>query len=198
VEAEARFGSRRASHEVWATGDVSAGEAVAIGFPTGRHLGLFPCPRDAWLANLLLSSYGYALRLLLQSLFPFRVSSPQPPLLPFGESTTYLGFGPPSTSHTGRPLTRLPSSASFRPQALSASRRFSPPHGLQAYFIPQPSPGPLPVQGFLHLAQPPSLIRRSYPHAVGLDPLTHEWAAANPSPRLRGLAPCEGANQPAQ
>jgi hypothetical protein len=35
----------------------------------------------------------------------------------------------------------------FRPQPLSGSRRFSPQAGLQAYFIPQPCPGPILFRG---------------------------------------------------
>jgi hypothetical protein len=162
------------------------------GSPRGAHWACFHARKGAWLANLLLSSYAYNLRLLLQSLLLFRVPSLPPPLLPFGESTTYQGFGPPSTTHTGRPLTRSPSSASFRPQALAASRRVTPPHGLQACFIPQPSPGPIPVQGFVLLAQPPSLIGRSCPLAVGVGPLTHEWAATDPDPSTSRLCSVQG------
>jgi hypothetical protein len=162
------------------------------GSPRGAHWACFHARKGAWLANLLLSSYAYNLRLLLQSLLLFRVPSLLPPLLPFGESTTYQGFGPPSTTHTGRPLTRSPSSASFRPQALAASRRVTPPHGLQACFIPQPSPGPIPVQGFVLLAQPPSLIGRSCPLAVGVGPLTHEWAATDPDPSTSRLCSVQG------
>jgi hypothetical protein len=38
-------------------------------------------------------------------------------------------------------------STMFRPQALTASRRFSPRIGSQAYFIPQPCPGPILFRG---------------------------------------------------
>ena len=51
----------------------------------------------------------------------------------------------------------------FRPQAIAASRRFAPQYSLRTYFIPQPSPGLYPVQGFIHSVQVLSFIRRTVP-----------------------------------
>jgi len=91
----------------------------------------------------------------------------------FRRSLSYQGLGPRRDLTRSRPLivlqgTRSPRStispapalgtpmlqknssspASVRPQALSASRRFTPRTGLRACFIPQPCSGPLPFRGF--------------------------------------------------
>jgi hypothetical protein len=69
------------------------------------------------------------------------------------------GFGPPHDITNSHPfgaaslsryfsnveISQIPTP--FRPQALSASRRFSPQVGLQAYFIPQPCSGPILFRG---------------------------------------------------
>jgi hypothetical protein len=47
------------------------------------------------------------------------------------------------------PFTEIPISASFRPQAFAASRRFTPHSSLRACFIPLPRPGFSAVQGLL-------------------------------------------------
>lgn len=79
------------------------------------------------------------------------VPSPRTPLEVFRPELTYPGFWPSSRRHqlasTHRGGTQRP--ASFRPQALSTSRRFSPQAGLQVCFALQPCPGPIPVQGLL-------------------------------------------------
>jgi hypothetical protein len=48
-------------------------------------------------------------------------------------------------THSNVEISQIPTP--FRPQALSASRRFSPQAGLQAYFIPQPCSGPILFRG---------------------------------------------------
>jgi hypothetical protein len=58
------------------------------------------------------------------------------------------------------------SSASFRHQVFSTSRRLSPHSGLRAYSIPLPRPGFPPVQGLLSPRSSPFLIGRSCPLAV--------------------------------
>lgn len=66
-----------------------------------------------------------------------------------------LGSRGPRSSTSSAPALGTPmlqknssSSASVRPQAFSASRRFTPRTGLRACFVPQPCPGPLPFRGF--------------------------------------------------
>jgi len=91
----------------------------------------------------------------------------------FRRSLSYQGLGPRHDLTRPRPLvvlrgTRSPhsttssapalgtpmlqrnssSSASVRPQAFSASRRFTPRTGLRACFVPLPCSGPLPFRGF--------------------------------------------------
>lgn len=74
------------------------------------------------------------------------------------KDTTYQGSRPSLDITLARPHTREhPTLALFRPQAFATSRRFSPHHGLQAYFVPLPSPGSFPFRGFsLRAAYPPS------------------------------------------
>lgn len=60
-----------------------------------------------------------------------------------------LGSGPLRDITRSRPLPRrIPASASFRPRALAAPRRFSPRAGSGACCIPEPRPGPVPFRGF--------------------------------------------------
>jgi hypothetical protein len=81
----------------------------------------------------------------------------------------------------------------FRPQALAASRRFSPQVGLQAYFIPQPCSGPILFRGFF------SPRSRTISSIVQIFPLAVEHQTTNrlpdrrhSVPRLRGFSPREG------
>jgi hypothetical protein len=86
------------------------------------------------------------------------------------------------------------SSASFRHQVFSTSRRLSPHSGLRAYSIPLPRPGFPPVQGLLSPRSSPSLIGRSCPLAVASRSTSPTCAGCQRSrPRLRGLHPREAA-----
>jgi len=111
---------------------------------------------------------------------------------PFG-SGPLPGFLPSSRHHRARPLTsaRIPTLATFRPQAIAASRRFSPRSGFRACFIPEPRTGHRPFRGF-SLRAARRLIAAACPHAVGFAPLGTNLPA-RPStaalPRLRGFAP---------
>jgi hypothetical protein len=85
--------------------------------------------------------------------------------------------------------------ASFRPQVIATSRRFTPRSGSRACCIPKPCPGILTVQGLGTLPQPSTLVGWLYPLVV--DPSrAHRCfrsAATRGGPRLRGLAPREDA-----
>ena len=114
---------------------------------------------------------------------------------------TYQGSCPPRDITGARPLSpaRLPTLATFRPQAFAASRRFSPRSGFEACFILEPRPGRASVQGLL----PPRSRNGSSPPSAPL-PFGSITLGARPrgppvhlmSPRLRGFAPREGAFVP--
>lgn len=107
-----------------------------------------------------------------------------------------LGFWPSSRLHpcAATSSRRLPAAASFRHQVFSTSRRLSPHSGLQAYSIPLPRPGFLPVQGLLSPRSHPSSSEGASPRPL-LPRLAHRLspAAARRGPRLRGLHPREAA-----
>jgi len=65
----------------------------------------------------------------------------------------------------------LPRTASIRPQVFTTSRRFLPLSSLQAYFIPQPRPGSVFVQGLLSRRSHPSSSEGACLHAVAASPL---------------------------
>jgi len=65
----------------------------------------------------------------------------------------------------------LPRTASIRPQVFTTSRRFLPLSSLQAYFIPQPRPGSVFVQGLLSRRSHPSSSEGAFLHAVAATPL---------------------------
>lgn len=90
---------------------------------------------------------------------------------------------------TSRPKRR----ASFRPQALSASRRFAPRSSSQACFIPQPCSGPILFRGSSLSAQPCFLVENRCLLAVVAAPLLGRPSSTSTAPRLRGFAPREGA-----
>lgn len=117
-------------------------------------------------------------------------------LVSFDPKLAYLGFRPSSRHHRSASTYRrtFPSPTSFRPQAFSASRRFTPRIGLRACFISQPRPGFASVQGLL---SPRSL---SLPRRKRVPPCRFstvysptEVSCRIRSPRLRGFAPREGA-----
>jgi hypothetical protein len=107
-----------------------------------------------------------------------------------------LGFWPSSRLHpcAATSSRRLPAAASFRHQVFSTSRRLSPHSGLQAYSIPLPRPGFLPVQGLLSPRSHPSSSEGRFPLAV-VPRRTHRLApaAVRRDPRLRGFHPREAA-----
>jgi hypothetical protein len=89
---------------------------------------------------------------------------------------------------------RLPRSASIRPQVFATSRRLLPLSSLQAYFIPQPRPGSVFVQGLLSRRSHPSSSEGACLLAVAASPLVHahRLSPARVPPtcdasRLRGL-----------
>jgi hypothetical protein len=80
-------------------------------------------------------------------------------------NSTYLRFFPSSRHPRWRPLTYEGSQVlvMFRPQAFSASRRFTPPSVLQTYFVLLPRTGLFSVQGFLSSCSLCSLSRAVTP-----------------------------------
>lgn len=91
--------------------------------------------------------------------------APTPRSTPFDASFTCLGFLPSSRLHSYAATFRLGSQAfaTFRPPVFATARRLSPHTSLQAYSIPQPRPGSLPVQGILSTRSHHFLIGRSCP-----------------------------------
>lgn len=71
---------------------------------------------------------------------------------------------------------RLPSSRSFQPQAISASRWFAPHTGLRVYFISQPNSGLWTVQGCIPPSQQTSLSASRFPLAVTVSALARKRA----------------------
>jgi hypothetical protein len=155
-------------------------KVTAIGFPVIASLRPFPSERRA-------NPYSRQ---------PLRKSTTWPPLLLSSSSRLSsaprpLGsWSPETTSPRGvhtRGASQLP--ALFRPQALSASRRFAPPHGSQVSFTLQPSPDQPTVQGFDHSTQPFRLLGVPCPLAVSQHALSRKRDAMQRWPRLRGFAP---------
>jgi len=139
-------------------------ELRCIGFIAATAPSLFPCPVRSSLpavypSPIKVSSSSFSCVSPLQSSFAL-----SPRSRPFGPSTTCLGFHASSRHHphASTPARTPTSIATFRPQAFSASRRFSPRSGLRTYFIPQPRPGSSRSRGSL-FAQPPFLIGKSLP-----------------------------------
>jgi len=62
---------------------------------------------------------------------------------------------------------RIPTLAPFRPQAFTASRRFSPRSGSEACFVLEPCTGTPVRSGGSRSARPSSLVERRCPLAVG-------------------------------
>lgn len=79
---------------------------------------------------------------------------------------------------------RSPTLVTFRPQAFSASRRFTPLSGSRACFISQPRSGPIPFRGFSLRAAVLSRRKASCPLDVQ-SPSTHrafaQWPQAAPA-----------------
>jgi len=91
---------------------------------------------------------------------------------PFGGELTYLGFRPSSRPDQNASTSRrtFPSPTTFRPQAFSASRRFTPRFGARACFISLPRPGFSSVQGLLPSRSLSLLVAESFPLAVSRPP----------------------------
>lgn len=87
-----------------------------------------------------------------------------------------------ASTHVGVPIP-----TSFRPQALSASRRLTPPPGSQVCFALQPNPGPVPFRG-LTTPSSCSSMRNDTPLPLA-DDTTLLSKAPSRRPRLRGLDP---------
>jgi hypothetical protein len=124
-----------------------------IGFTAIRcRFGLFPSLRSATVLAVLPSLAKVSLcESSFRSATPPRSSftSINAARRSFDASCAYPGFWPSSRHHqlasTHVEISQIPTM--FRPQALSASRRFSPQVDLQAYFIPQPYSGPILFRG---------------------------------------------------
>jgi len=82
--------------------------------------------------------------------------------------------------------------ATFRPQALSASRRLTPRPGARVYFIPQPIPGLQPVQGFALSAQLPPSSGAVAPSSLGIDrsPASGLPQSSSPTSRFCSMQSC--------
>jgi hypothetical protein len=111
-----------------------------------------------------------------------RVPSARRLLASFDASLACQDFCPLSTSlhgvHTREGFQVL---ASFRPQVLSTSRRFTPLCNSRVCFIPQPSAGLFSVRGFVHPAQRSALFELLCPLAVSSRRLTRKRVASLPS-----------------
>jgi hypothetical protein len=113
-----------------------------------------------------------------------------------------LGSRPSSRHHRGASTVSAGSQprAPFRPQAITASRRFAPRSGSEACCILEPRSGPIPLRGFsLHAAR----AARRRPSAPVPSAPTPSWRPHGPhcqagAPRLRGLAPRGAAFVPAR
>jgi len=99
---------------------------------------------------------------------------------------------PPGSVHRPR---GIPSLASFRPQAFSASRRFAPLPGSGACFIPEPRPGRAPVQGLLSPRSAPASSAGAAPLPLTRPVLggSRDPSSTPIAPRLRGVDPRGGA-----
>jgi hypothetical protein len=97
----------------------------------------------------------------------------------------------PRSVHSPR---SVPSPATFRPQAFSASRRLAPLPGSTGLFHPAATSRVHPVQGLLPPCSTLLLSQEDCPLAVGARPLTTPKDGGHArSPRLRGLDPHEEA-----
>jgi len=120
-----------------------------IGFAAMESPSLFPCPRESRPSRPSTRRFapGFTLPVCASSSELLR-AAPLP--CPFGQSS--LPGSPPSSRHhpcasTSREGSRGP--APFRPQAFTASRRFSPRSGFEASFILEPRSGMCsPFRGF--------------------------------------------------
>ena len=84
-------------------------------------------------------------------------------------------------------------SASVRPQAFSASRRFAPRSGLRACFVPQPCPGSLRFRGLLSPCSSALSSTARCPLAFRLEQAHRLPGCHSLEPPLRGFAPHEAA-----
>jgi len=127
-----------------------------IRFAAGCYARLFPCSRFILPIDrpLMLDASGSSFRIVVS----YRASSFQHPLpifrygaLPARFSSLFATLlGASTRCEDSKPL------AMFRPQAFSASRRFTPLPAVRAYFIPKPRIGFILSRGFSLHAAPPS------------------------------------------
>jgi len=153
------------SHEVHADSKVCMqGASRFIGFTAIRILrNLFPSSQPATVLAVLPSLAKASLReSSFRSATPPRSSftSNNAARRSFDASCAYPGFRPSSRHHQPASTNResFPSFASFRPQALSASRRFTPQVWLAGLFHPAAVSRTHPVQGLILFAQPYYLV----------------------------------------
>jgi len=146
-------------------------------FPS--HATLYRFDRPSTLANRVHS---------LVPLLPFGVPSSVLLAAPFG-AAVLLGFVPLRGITDGiHERGSSQTSALFRPQVFSTSRRFSPPSVLRAYCIPLPRAGFQPFRGFSRSTV--GLVRRQVVPPRRCRPSAHRQAGCHPrTPRPRGFAP---------
>jgi len=109
-------------------------------------------------------------------------------LSPFGPKPHLPRFLPSSRHRRRHPLCNRHPTDCFRPQAFSASRRFSPPSVPRAYSIPQPRPG-FSVQGLLSPRSHPPLSGGNSPLSLERETAASSRWRHSQRPRLRGLTP---------
>jgi hypothetical protein len=154
----------------------------------------FHASNDDWLVDSPLRSYWYD---------SGSISHEATPLQSSFNSTTALAFRLKqlptwvstlfSTSLQRVHVRGTPNPTLFRPQAFTTSRRFTPLCSLRAYFIPQPSPGPLPVQGLPTLHSRLTSSVSACPHVVEARRAHPQADSTNQASQLRGFAPCRAA-----
>jgi hypothetical protein len=127
-----------------------------IRFVAEFHACLFPCSRSIFPVDrpLMLDASGSSFRFVVS----YRVPSFQHPLLIFRCEALPTGVWSLFAASLAASTRREDSQplATFRPQAFSASRRFTPPPAARAYFIPKPRTGFILSRGFSLHAAPPS------------------------------------------
>jgi hypothetical protein len=166
----------------------------AFGFVIARPSGLFPCRTFAFQLD------RPSKLLCLDFRSCAKGSSPEflrvPPSRSFRRATAYQGYRPSSRHRRCASTYRRGSqaSATFRPQAFSASRRFAPRSVSAGLFHPAAtSRVDDPSRGFSPHVSPPSFRRARPPCRWTLGHSPTEAGCHTQAPRLRGFLPREGA-----
>jgi hypothetical protein len=146
---------------------------------------LFPCTEDCRSTNRPLETKASRFILLSVSLLQSSFASlllardlsiRASPTKGFGPLARHSWAGPPTRGKFPNPI------ALFRPQAFATSRRLSPHRTIAGLFHPADHvQGSSSRSGVSLSAQPPSLIGRSFPHAVGAQALTDRSRLPHPT-----------------